>query len=68
MSMIGRVPTTMSASPAMIGATRVGNVGGAVLVVGVGVDDDVGAEAQTLVEAGHEDARARPLLCPIDTT
>ena len=49
-----RSPTTMSASPATIGATSVGDVVGRVLVVGVGVDDDVGAELEAGVETGLE--------------
>ena len=41
---VWRSPMTMSASPARIGATSRGDVGALVLVVGVGVHDDVGAE------------------------
>ena len=44
----------MSASPATIGADQLGDVGAAVLVVGVGVDDDVGAELEAGVEPGLE--------------
>ena len=44
----------MSASPATTGATSLRDVGAVVLVVGVGVDDDVGAELQARVEAGLE--------------
>ena len=44
----------MSASPARMGAISRGISLARVLVVGVGVDDDVGAQAQRGVEAGHE--------------
>ena len=47
----------MSASPARIGATSFGDVGAVVLVVGVGVDDHVGAELERGVEAGLEAGR-----------
>ena len=46
-----RSPTTMSASPARIGATSLAMSAPLVLVVGVGVDDDVGAELEAGVEA-----------------
>ena len=52
-----RSPTTMSASPARIGATSLATSAPAVLVVGVGVDDDVGAELQAGVEPGLESRR-----------
>ena len=52
-----RSPTTMSALPATIGATSVGDVAAVVLVVGVGVDDHVGAELQARVEARLEAVR-----------
>ena len=47
----------MSASPARIGATSFATSAPAVLVVGVGVDDDVGAELQAGVEPGLEAGR-----------
>ena len=60
-SSVSRSPTTMSARPARIGATSLRDVGGRVLVVGVGVDDDVGAELQARVEARLE-ARGQALV------
>ena len=51
---VSRSPTTMSARPSTIGATSLGMSEPHVLVVGVGVDDDVGAELQAGVEAGLE--------------
>ena len=36
------------------GRDELGDVGAGVLIVGVGVDDDVGAEAEGGVDAGHE--------------
>ena len=59
--MTSRSPTTMSASPATIGATSFGMSARVVLVVGVGVDDDVGAELQAGVEPGLE-ARGQALV------
>ena len=44
----------MSALPATIGCDELGDVGAVVLVVGVGVDDHVGAELERRVEAGLE--------------
>ena len=44
----------MSASPRRIGADQLGDVGALVLVVGVGVDDHVGAELEPGVEPGLE--------------
>jgi hypothetical protein len=49
-----RSPTTMSAAPATMGAVRVWDVAARVLVVPVGVHDDVGAPTETLVHAGSE--------------
>ena len=52
-----RSPTTMSARPSRIGAHELRDVGAVVLVVGVGVDDHVGAELQRRVDAGLEAGR-----------
>ena len=52
-----RSPTTMSASPATIGAHQRRDVAPVVLVVGVGVDDHVGAELEAGVEARLEAVR-----------
>ena len=49
-----RSPTTMSASPREDRRDELGDVAAFVLVVGVGVDDHVGAELQAGVEAGLE--------------
>ena len=40
---------------------ELGDVGTAVLVVCVGVDDDVGTQAQACIEAGHETHREAPI-------
>ena len=40
---------------------EIGDAGRVILVVGVGVDDDVGAEPQSLVDAGHEGFR-KPVI------
>ena len=53
-SSTSRSPTTMSAVPARIGATSLRDRARVVLVVGVGVDDHVGAELEAGVEAGLE--------------
>ena len=52
-----RSPITMSTWPARMGATRRGMSRAGVLVVGVGVDDHVGAELERRVEPGREGAR-----------
>ncbi len=52
-----RSPTTMSARPSTIGRHELGDVGAVVLVVGVGVDDHVGAELQRGVDPGLEAGR-----------
>ena len=52
-----RSPMTTSAVPRTIGAIEFRDVGAGVLVVGVGVDDDVGAEAEGGVDAGDERGR-----------
>ena len=49
-----RSPTTMSASPSHDRRDQLGDVAALVLVVGVGVDDHVGAELQPGVEPGLE--------------
>ena len=54
--------STISAWPARMGAISAGMSSGAVLVVGVGVDDHVGARLQAGVEPGHEGAR-QPAGC-----
>jgi hypothetical protein len=51
---MGRSPTTISASPAEDRGDELGDVLRLVLVVGVGVDDDVRALLDAGVEAGHE--------------
>ena len=52
-----RSPTTMSARPSRIGRTSLATSGAVVLVVGVGVDDHVGAELQRRVDARLEAGR-----------
>ena len=49
-----RSPMTMSASPRTSGSISLAMSRPDVLVVGVGVDDEVGAELQRRVDAGHE--------------
>ena len=51
---VSRSPTTRSARPSTIGRDELRDVRAHVLVVGVGVDDDVGAELQARVEARLE--------------
>ena len=51
---VSRSPITMSASPRRIGSTRRATSRADVLVVGVGVHDDVGAELEAGVETGLE--------------
>ena len=55
-----RSPMTMSAVPSRIGCDERREVGGRVLVVGVGVHDDVGAELERGVEARLERRRRDP--------
>ena len=59
--MTSRSPTTMSASPREDRLDELGDVAAVVLVVGVGVDDHVGAELERGVEPGLE-ARGEPLV------